>query len=148
MKLHVKQRNRGMGRVEGTVSRREISTLLSVFYVRANILWLPQLNWCRLRWTGQIDWSSLVVVSMAPMAAGKKARGVQMCGTTAMCKHMDIMCMHVFIYVCVRVCVCSRWKWGFMLFKLAHTSCYQPIIPEVCYLNHTSPATFLCSLFE
>lgn len=142
-KLHVKHKNEGTGCVEGTVSRREISALCSLsFSLCANILWLLQLHWCRLRWTGQIDWSSPVVVAMAPVAPGNEARGVQMC-SSPVCTYMDVMCVHV----CV--CVSSfQMKWGFMLFQLAHTSCYQSIIIEACYLIHTSPATFfLCSLF-
>lgn len=132
-----------MGCVE---SRREISALPSLsFSLCASILWLLQLDWCRLRWTGQIDWSSPVVVAMAPVGLGKQARGVQMCRTT-MCKH--IWCVRMCLYTSLCVCVSSfQMKWGFMLFKLAHTSRYQPIIKEG-YLNHTSPATFLCSLFE
>lgn len=142
-KLHVKHKNEGTGCVEGTVSRREISALCSLsFSLCANILWLLQLHWCRLRWTGQIDWSSPVVVAMAPVAPGNEARGVQMC-SSPVCTYMDVMCVHVCVCVKfpdeVRVYVISigsyimlpvHYYWG--LLSDPHIACYLFFVFFIC----------------
>lgn len=107
-KVHVKQRNSRMGCVDRTVSRREISSLLSqTFSQCANIFWLLRLHWCRLSQTGQIDWSSPVVVAMAPAARGNQARGMQMCGVHM---HTWILCVSMCVHACVRVFQVSRWS--------------------------------------
>lgn len=138
-KLHVKHKNEGTGCVEGTVSRREISALCSLsFSLCANILWLLQLHWCRLRWTGQIDWSSPVVVAMAPVAPGNEARGVQMC-SSPVCTYMDVMCVHV--------CQVSRWSEGLCYFNwLIHHATSPLLLRPVIWSAHRL-LPFFCVLY-
>lgn len=95
--------------------RREIYSLLSLTFSQcANILWLLRLHWCRLSWTGQIDWSSLVVSSYG--CSGSREPGTWNADVRRAHAYMDIVCTHVCAcmrpHACVRVCHVSRWSEG------------------------------------